>query len=261
MDTGLYEGHVAYVSAVHADGTITVREANFTPSVVGTRTQTPAAMKVLGYFSPGGGRPDLGAVKKVMTPNARTESHIASESSAFQQYVFNASTAQPVEDQYAYEFESADWDGDRRPDLVAIKKSGTSGGRAEVHIASGAGNFQFYLLNVATPLAVEDLNNYDFELADWDRDGRPDLIVVKKRFTSNGTAEVYVLSGASNFQQYALSVSTPQPVEDVNGYEFEAADWDRDGKPDLFVIKKSGTPSGRAEVHVLSGRATSSSTF
>lgn len=255
MDTSIYEGHVAYVAAVNADGTISIRDANNPSPGVRSRTATPAALNVLGYFNPGAGRPDLIAVKKSVTPSGRAEAHIMSEGSVFQQYITNAVTAQPIEDQYAYEFETADWDRDGRPDLFAIKKSGTSSGKAEVHITSGAGGFQYYIFNVVTPQSVESRNYYDFEVADWERDGRPDLLVIKKGGTPSGKAEVHILSGASNFQQYILNTATVQSVEDVYNYEFEVADWNRDGKPDLFAIKKTGTPSGKAEVHILSGAA------
>lgn len=67
----------------------------------------------------------------------------------------------------SYEVEVADWDLDRKLDLVAIKKSGTANGKAEVHISSGVSNFQQYLLNTATIQTAESPDSYDFELADW----------------------------------------------------------------------------------------------
>lgn len=110
-------GHLAYVAAVFTDSSgnvmIRVEEANYDAcQITYNRTGTPGAMKVVGYYNPGGS--------------------IAG-----------------------------------RPDLVAIKKSGTANGKAEVHISSGASNFQQYLLNTATVQTVESPDSYDFELADW----------------------------------------------------------------------------------------------
>lgn len=50
-------GHVAYVSAVNKDNrgniiSITVQEANYKACQVGTRTGSPSAMKVVGYYRP-----------------------------------------------------------------------------------------------------------------------------------------------------------------------------------------------------------------
>ncbi|MFF4161562.1 hypothetical protein [Streptomyces sp. NPDC001678] len=35
-------------------------------------------------------------------------------------------------------------------------------------------------------------------------------------------------------------------------FEFSVADWNRDGRPDLLAIKKSGTGTNSTEVHILS---------
>lgn len=45
-------GHVAVVEAVHRDGRITVREANYVRCAVTSRTNLPARMAVAGYFRP-----------------------------------------------------------------------------------------------------------------------------------------------------------------------------------------------------------------
>ncbi len=51
MNVGAW-GHVAVVEAVNHNGTITVREANYPSPGVRTRTATPSAMKVTGYYRP-----------------------------------------------------------------------------------------------------------------------------------------------------------------------------------------------------------------
>ena len=52
----------------------------------------------------------------------------------------------------------------------------------------------------------------------------------------------------------------PAPFEDLRGrfsgatWSFCVADYDNDGVPDLWVIKKTGTGTGRLELHILSGK-------
>ena len=150
-----------------------------------------------------------------------------------------------------FNFAVSDWDRDGKPDLVAIKKSGTGSGKTEVHILSGASNFGQFILQTGTALH-ETGNEFSFAMSDWDRDGKPDLVAIKKSGTGSGKTEVHILSGASNFGQFILQTGTALH-ETGNEFNFAMSDWDRDGKPDLVAIKKSGTGSGKTEVHILSG--------
>jgi hypothetical protein len=120
---------------------------------------------------------------------------------------------------YEWNFQVADYNGDSAPDLYAINRAGASG-RVEVHVMSGATTFQSFLLNAATPLAqVPSTNAYEFELGDYDRDGRVDLYYIPLRGGS-GRVEVHVLSAASTFQTFianaatSLTISSTQTVWD-----------------------------------------------
>jgi microsomal dipeptidase-like Zn-dependent dipeptidase len=57
-------------------------------------------------------------------------------------------------------------------------------------------------------------------------------------------------NGISYFQEFILHTGTPQHETDQT-FDFALADWDGDGRPDLFVIKKSNTGTHSTEVHVL----------
>ena len=84
-------------------------------------------------------------------------------------------------------------------------------------------------LQVATGLHETD-GTFDFDLADWDRDGKPDLVAIKKSNTGSSSTEVHILSGSSNFGQYILQTGTG--LHETDGtFDFDLADWDRDGKP------------------------------
>jgi FG-GAP-like repeat len=88
-------------------------------------------------------------------------------------------------------------------------------------------------------------------MADWDRDGIPDLVFIKTSNTPNGHVEVHVASGNSNYQTRVLE--TPTTFVNENDGTWLMADWDRDGIPDLVYIKTSNTPNGHVEVHVAGG--------
>jgi hypothetical protein len=176
--------------------------------------------------------------------------HILSGGENFQRFLLNTGTPQH-ETWYEYDFQVADWNRDGYQDLVIIKKYNTGTRSTEVHILSGASNFQEYILHTGTP-QEETGDNYDFDTADWDRDGYPDLFIIKKNGTGTGMTEVHVLSGASNFQRFILDTGTAQH-QTGDEYVFRVADWNGDGRPDLFGIKKNQTGTVSTEVHILSG--------
>lgn len=195
-------------------------------------------------------RPSIAVIKKNNTGTGTTELHVLSGPNGFQQFALNTGTAQHVTGG-EYTFRMADWDRDGRPDLIGIKENATGTGSTEVHILSGASNYQQFILHTGTP-QPETGDDHDHIVADWNRDGYPDLIIIKKYNTGTGSTEVHILSGASNFQQFILHTGTPQEETGIN-YDFATGDWDRDGYPDLFIIKKYGTGTGMTEVHILSG--------
>ena len=145
----------------------------------------------------------------------------------------------------------ADWNGDRRADLVVVQRSDTASGRTELYIMDGASGFQRLLLHTGTVLGPTD-DRYAFSMADWNGDGRLDLVVVQKSGTASGWTELRVIDGASSFQRYLLeTVTLLGPTGD--DYAFSMADWNGDGRLDLVAVQKSGAASGRTEVQVLDG--------
>lgn len=77
----------------------------------------------------------------------------------------------------------------------------------EVHILSGKNNFSEFLLHTATALHPTN-RNCEFIVTDWNKDGRPDLVLVAKKETGSKTTEVHILSGASSFSQFLLQTRT-----------------------------------------------------
>ena len=106
---------------------------------------------------------------------------------------------------------SYDYNADGKPDLWAISKQGLSNS-TEIHIISGA-NPQAFLLNTSTVLHKTDAT-FDFVVADYNADGKPDLWAISKQGLSNST-EIHIISGA-NPQAFLLNTSTVLHKTDEN---------------------------------------------
>ena len=199
----------------------------------------------------GDGKLDLIVIKRFETGTNSTEVHIFSGASQYQNILLQIGT--PLEEtDNTWTFAMGKWDNGHRPDLFAIKKSHTDTKATEIHILSGASNFQSFILQKGTGLPETD-SSFDFLVTDWDGDGRPDLVVVKKSETSRRCTEVHVLSGASSYQDFSLRAETP--LFRSNGlYEFAVADWTGNGNADLIAFKKRFTGTDTTEMHVMSLR-------
>jgi hypothetical protein len=177
---------------------------------------------------------DLFAIKKSKTDSQRTEVHVLSADSNYQEWALQTGTALHETDD-TFEFAVAP-----NRDLFAIKKSKTDSQRTEVHILSAASNYQKWVLQTGTALHETD-GTFAFAVAP-----NRDLFAIKKSKTDSDSTEVHVLSADSSYQEWALQTKTPLPKTD-DTFEFAVAD-----NRDLFAIAKSKTDSNSTEVHVLS---------
>jgi hypothetical protein len=112
-----------------------------------------------------------------------------------------------------------------------------------------SGPYQTRIFESATTFGNE--NDGVWLMADYDRDGIPDLVFVKTNNTPSGRVEVHVASGASRYQTRIFE--SPTTFGNENDGTWLMADYDRDGIPDLVFVKTNNTPSGRVEVHIASG--------
>ena len=78
------------------------------------------------------------------------------------------------------------------------------------------------------------------------------LIGFKKSGTTNGKTEVHILDGKTNYQTFSLQAETALHQTGDN-FEFQVGDYNGDGLMDIVAIKKSDTPNGMTEVHILDG--------
>ncbi|KAA8648553.1 hypothetical protein EYZ11_001118 [Aspergillus tanneri] len=194
--------------------------------------------------------PSLAYIKTTNTGTGRVEVHIASGSSRYQSRTLEVGTTFVSEDNGTWQL--IDADGDGVPDLVYIKTRNTGTGRVEVHIASGASNYQTRILEVGTTFYPED--DGVWQMGHFNGDGKLDLIYIKTRNTGTGRVEVHVASGASNYQNRVQEVGTTFYPEDDGVWQMR--DFNRDGRLDLVYIKTRNTGTGKVEVHVASGSST-----
>ncbi|AGK95421.1 FG-GAP-like repeat-containing protein [Clostridium pasteurianum] len=193
------------------------------------------------------GKADIYCVKR-NGANAKTEVHVLNGANNFQSFLLETATALPQATDGNWKFALGDYNNDGKPDLYCIKENGGNA-KTEVHILNGADNFQSFLLQTATALPQATDGNWEFALGDYNNDGKPDLYCIKEN-GGNAKTEVHILNGANNFQSFLLETATALPQTDSN-WAFGISDYNNDGKPDLYCIKRNG--AGATEVHTLNG--------
>ncbi len=204
------------------------------------------------------GTPDVFGISRSATGTHSTEVHILN-GAGFQNFLLQTGTALgETGSAKNWDFAVADYNRDGKLDLYAISKASTGSGTTEVHVLDGATNFQTFLLHAPTALHETGTDGaWSFTVGDFDGDGHPDLFAIYR--LAHGTdvnTDVHVLNGANNFQSFLLHARSPlEAVGDTDGWEFRAADYDADGRADLFCLKKHGTASGNTELHVLDAKS------
>ncbi len=168
----------------------------------------------------------------------------------YQTFLANIATAlDPTNDNCLFRF--IDWDHDGYLDLTLIKRAGTGSHMTEIHCLSGASGYQKWLFNISTVIPEMGPEG-EYQFVDWNHDGYLDLVLVKKSGTATKRVEVHIASGITGFKTYLLNTATVLAEQGPES-EFKVVDWNADGVPDLFMIKKDRTGTGRTEVHIVSG--------
>jgi cell wall-associated NlpC family hydrolase len=160
-------------------------------------------------------------------------------------FLLQTYTSLPLTDEN-WSFAIADYNRDGIPDLYAVKHKGSSG-TTEIHIIDGANPTRF-LLQTTTGLHQTD-GNWSFTAGDHNRDGIPDVYAIQRRGSSNST-EIHVINGA-NPKQFLVQTATGLHRTDTN-WDFAAADYNRDGIPDVYAIQRKGS-SMSTEIHIIDG--------
>ncbi len=123
-------------------------------------------------------------------------------------------------------------------------------GRLEVHVVSRASDYTAYSLHTITPIANRPVLTTDqWAVGPYNGSGRPDLyFIAGDADTGSKRVEVHVLSAASNYTQWVAHAATAIPAP-VTSTDVTFLVGDEGGRGDLTMIQRSGTGTGRVEVH------------
>ena len=142
---------------------------------------------------------------------------------------------------------AADWNGDGVPDL--LMRAGLGNG-----ILVALGPFK-----ENEPIALSHAIDFapkgfvlDFAVADWDRDGKPDLLVRQAFLNGGGKYGIYWYKnlGGAGLPRLAEGKLLVEISSDMHVQGFCVCDWNGDGWPDLIVTRdvySPATPDGKQE--------------
>ena len=193
---------------------------------------------------------DLYCIKKNNTLTKSTEVHILDGSNNYQSFLLQSGTCLH-ETGNNCSFLLGDYNKNGKLDLYCIKKNKTGTNSTEVHILDGSNNYQSFLLQTGTCLH-ETGNNFEFGLGDFNNNGTLDLYCIKKYDTGNNNTEIHILNGSDNFQSFLYQNKTELFATDDN-YSFGISDYNNNGHPDIYCIKKFDETTNTFEVHILNG--------
>lgn len=147
-----------------------------------------------------------------------------------------------------WDFGLADYNNDNYVDLFAIDRKGAEN-TPVVRIFDGANRYETMLLKqVITGLNTTDYHNWEFELEDYDGDDQIDIFAINKQGSSK--TEVNILNGNNQYHEFLLQANT-KLWKTNHHWDFEVADYDGDGKIDLFGINRQKFSTHTTEVRIL----------
>lgn len=180
---------------------------------------------------------DIYAIKKQHTESGTTEVHILDARTGYKHFQLQLKTALHQTDS------SFDFCVAHNGDLVAIRKRGGQSGATEVHVLSYEHRFTKFALQAKTALAPCG-DNWSFDIAH-----NRDIFAFKKNTTESGTCELHILDARHDYAVFALQ--TPTGLHEVGDNFVMLVAENRD----IIAIKRSGSGSGKTEVHALKAPA------
>lgn len=184
------------------------------------------------------------------TTSGRVEVHGLSRGSDYRQFGVHAATAFGAVDPSQWSFQIGSYAGSGRPDLIGVRHAGGSSGRVEVHVLSAASGYRSFVLHAATPLPAVNSRDWQFVVGSLGGDRRSNLFAIKSGSTGSGRTEVHALGEVGGYRYWVLHSATALPPVPAGGWTFLVGD--AAGRGDLVGVQRTGTTSGRTEVHTLS---------
>ncbi|HZM63593.1 MAG TPA: VCBS repeat-containing protein, partial [Candidatus Saccharimonadales bacterium] len=146
-----------------------------------------------------------------------------------------------------------DFNGDGVQDIIKIQHQSTASGMTEARVFNGADRF-----TAGNPLVTPDghhgANDVDYVVADYNRDGRPDIYRIMHWNTGSGKTEIRVLDGATHYATWLTpTFVTPDGWHGGDGVDYAASTCGTTNHPNVFTILHQGTTQGRTEIKRLDG--------
>ena len=192
------------------------------------------------------GRPDLIYIKTSNTDSNTVEVHVASAASNYQTIVYAGTSTFSPEDNGVWTM--ADTTGNGKLDLVYIKTRNTGTGKIEVHIASGASDYQTRIVETGTVFQPFLAHVSTLVIHHFTTSINQDLGCIQFAGTGQGHVEVQIAAGSQNYQ--TLSFQSPTTFLNEDNGTWLLGDYTHDSYPDLIYIKTSNTGTGTVEVHI-----------
>lgn len=152
-----------------------------------------------------------------------------------------------------------DFNGDNVQDVIKVQHQGTASGMTEARVFNGADRFR-----AGNPLVTPDghhgANDVDYAVADYNRDGRPDIYRIMHWNTGSGKTEIRVLDGATNYSTWLTGTFvTPDGWHGGDDVDYVASTCGTTNHPNVFTVLHRNTRNGLTEVKRLDGNANYSS--
>jgi hypothetical protein len=254
-------GHVAYVEAINADGSIQVASYNgytetFQPEAHATRYHhfvyfNPfilAAVSQSKITPPAPATPSAQPdPAKVTAPVATNPQAAASNTAAVKVLNGLASAAfvTPGTNPDNWQFLQADYDNDGVPDMVAINSDDNS--HVGVVVVDGSDVTKTLLKNqTVLPAATKD---WRFALADYNHDQTPDMYALYPQ--ANGALQLTIIDG-NDPSQTLFSGAVTGSLSD--GDTMVVADYNDDKIPDIYLVNRRNWAAGKPAVSVIDGQ-------
>ena len=202
------------------------------------------------------GAMDLVVVMHQNTGSGMTEVRVLDGASTYGNILGNFVTPDGLHGAEGIDYALGDVNRDGKLDLISILQQYSPSGKTEVRVLDGAADFKNWVGGWVTPDGWHSSKDASYVSGDTNGDGAVDLVQVLHGKTPSGRTEVRILDGRSNFQQWQGGWVTPEGWHDGDGVEYGMADYNGDGKPDLYQMLMAFTRSGKIEVKVLDGAQT-----
>ena len=166
-------------------------------------------------------------------------------------------------DNFGIALATGDLNVDGRSDLVVSAQSYTSS-TGRVYILYGDGSLPTTAATADVTItgdATNDVFGSSLVTADWNADGRTDLAVGARGYTSF-TGRVYTFNNDGSYPTTAAtadSVVTGVTASDNFGRSLTVGDWNTDGRVDL-AVGASGYSSNKGQVYIFTSEVTATST-